>query len=109
MEQSVNLTARILLRASCLLLAPLTAVRAEELVRFDFETGDLQGWRVVEALSFIQAGKEMLARRPRSDMPGFVPSEPDLKREAKYAQRKEIEMRTGRRSERGGRCTTLRS
>jgi hypothetical protein len=46
-----------------------------------------------EALALIQAGKDELARRPRCDMPGFVPSEPDQRREAKVAERREIELR----------------
>lgn len=46
-----------------------------------------------EALAIIQAGKESLARRPRGDeMVGFIPSEADLRREAKYAQRRQIEL-----------------
>ena len=45
-----------------------------------------------EALAIIQAGQEQLARRPRADMPGFVPSDPDQRREAKYAFRREIEL-----------------
>jgi hypothetical protein len=45
-----------------------------------------------EALAIIQAGQEQLARRPRADMPGFVPSDPDQRREAKYAFRRQIEL-----------------
>lgn len=46
-----------------------------------------------EALAIIQSGRERLAQRPRCDMPGFVPSEPDQRREAKYVERREIEGR----------------
>jgi len=46
-----------------------------------------------EALSIIQAGKAMLAQRPRADMRGFVPCEKDLSREQKYAARRRIEHR----------------
>jgi len=49
--------------------------------------------RYREALAIIQAGQEQLRRRPRADMPGFVPSEPDQRREIKYAQRPAIELR----------------
>ncbi len=48
--------------------------------------------RYREALAIIQAGRDQLARRPRADMPGFVPSEPDQRREAKYALRRQIEL-----------------
>jgi hypothetical protein len=54
---------------------------------------DMQDSRYREALAIIQAGREQLARRPRADMPGFVPSEPDRRREAKYAFRRQIELR----------------
>ena len=49
--------------------------------------------RYREAIAILQAGKEMLARRPRCDMPGFVPCPTDLRREAKFAMRREIELR----------------
>ena len=46
-----------------------------------------------EALAIIQSGKESLARRPRGDeLAGFIPSETDLRREAKYAQRRQVEL-----------------
>ncbi len=44
-----------------------------------------------EALALIQAGKEMLAQRPEADLPGFVPCAEDQRREAKYAERRQIE------------------
>jgi hypothetical protein len=48
--------------------------------------------RYQEALTILQAGKAMLASRPRGDeLAGFVPCEADQHREAKYAQRREIE------------------
>ncbi len=40
-----------------------------------------------EALAIIEAGKLMLASRPRADMPGFEPCGTDCLREAKYASR----------------------
>jgi hypothetical protein len=47
-----------------------------------------------EALAIIQSGKDALSARPRGDeLAGFVPSEADLRREAKYAERREIESR----------------
>jgi len=46
-----------------------------------------------EALALIQAGKDMLAKCPREDMPGSVPCEVDRRREAKYAMRRQIELR----------------
>ncbi|NQT41440.1 MAG: PD40 domain-containing protein [Planctomycetes bacterium] len=45
-----------------------------------------------EALAIIRAGGEMLARRPRADMPGFVPCETDRQREEKYATRRQAEL-----------------
>ena len=47
----------------------------------------------VEALAIIRAGQQMLAERPRADMPGFQPCEVDQRREAKYALRRQIELR----------------
>ena len=38
-------------------------------------------------------GKQMLARRPRADMPGFQPCEVDCRREEKYAARRSVEAR----------------
>jgi hypothetical protein len=35
----------------------------------------------------------MLTQRPRADMPGFKPCEKDVQREAKYEQRRAIELR----------------
>lgn len=43
----------------------------------------------VEALAIIQAGKEMLAQRPRADMPGFVACEIDRQRQQKYLERQQ--------------------
>lgn len=45
-----------------------------------------------EALALIQAGKEMLAKHPRADMPGFQPCETDRQREAKFQERRRIEL-----------------
>ena len=50
--------------------------------------------RFREALAIIEAGKAMLARRPRGDvLDGFIPCETDRLREEKYAQRRQIELR----------------
>lgn len=64
---------------------------------------DKQDPRYREALAMIQAGRERLTRRPRADMPGFVPSEPDQLREAKYALRRQIELRNREAIRRGER------
>jgi len=55
-----------------------------------------------EALALIQAGKELLARRPRADMAGFQPCETDLRREEKYVSRRLVEQ-TNRAAIRDGR------
>jgi len=47
----------------------------------------------LKALAIIRAGKEMLAKRPRVDMPGFVPCAADRKRDSKYDMRRQIERR----------------
>jgi len=49
--------------------------------------------RYVEALEIIRSGREMLARRPRADMPGFRPCAVDEARQRKYAKRRQIELR----------------
>jgi len=54
---------------------------------------DPQDSRYREALAVIQAGRTQLARRPRADMPGFVPRKPDQDREAAYAYRRRSELR----------------
>jgi len=46
----------------------LQAAGAEESVRFDFETGDLQGWKVVEG-NF----QSSLGKRPRFNNPPHAP------------------------------------
>jgi hypothetical protein len=47
-----------------------------------------------EALAILRAGKENLAKRPRGDdMAGFVPCKADLRREQKYADRRDVERR----------------
>ncbi len=51
----------------------------------------------LEALEIIRAGKDLLARRPRADMPGFqLVSPTEIQQEQKYRDRlqQEIEMRT---------------
>ena len=47
----------------------------------------------IEALAIIRAGQRMLDERPRADMPSFRPCETDLRREEKYAQRRDAERR----------------
>jgi len=47
----------------------------------------------VEALAIIQAGTEMLAQRPRADMPGFVACETDRQRQQKYLERQQVAAR----------------
>ena len=45
-----------------------------------------------EALTIITAGKELLAQRPRNDMPGFVLTDPiEIDQEAKYQARLQLE------------------
>jgi hypothetical protein len=46
-----------------------------------------------EAISIIRQGQETLKKRPRADMPGFVPCEFDQQREQKYDIRRQIELR----------------
>ncbi len=46
-----------------------------------------------QALAIIQAGKEMLQKRPRADMPNFQPCQTDRKRQQKYELREKIELR----------------
>ena len=58
-----------------------------------FQDTDKTDSSYVEALAIIRAGQQMLAERPRADMPGFQPCEVDQRREAKYAQRRQIELR----------------
>jgi hypothetical protein len=47
--------------------------------------------RYAEALTIIEAGKKMLAERPREDMPGFQVLGKDAEREARYQARAKIE------------------
>ena len=49
-----------------------------------------------EALALIEAGRGMLSRHPRADMPGCVPCQPDRQRLSHYAARQEIEQRNRR-------------
>ncbi|MFH1921141.1 MAG: hypothetical protein ABIP48_14830, partial [Planctomycetota bacterium] len=45
-----------------------------------------------EALAIIEAGREMLAQRPRADMPGFqLTNQTEIDQEAKYQARLELE------------------
>ena len=52
--------------------------------------------KYAEALAIIRAGAKMLKKRPRVDMPGFVPCEADRKRDKKYAVRLRAEQRSRR-------------
>jgi len=47
--------------------------------------------RYAEALAIIEAGKKLLAERPREDMPGFQILGKDAQREARYQERAKIE------------------
>jgi hypothetical protein len=47
--------------------------------------------KYAEALAIIEAGKKMLAERPREDMPGFQILGKDAEREARYQERAKIE------------------
>ncbi len=48
--------------------------------------------KYIEALGIIRAGKEMLARRPRGEMPGFrLVSDIEIQQEAKYRARLQLE------------------
>ena len=51
----------------------------------------------IEALSIIQSGAQLLAHRPRADMPGFTPNPTDQTRQQRYNARQQIEQ-TNRRS-----------
>ena len=57
-----------------------------------------------EALAIIQAGKDMLAKRPRADMPGFVPCEADQRREEKHRRRRQIELGNREAIRKGGKA-----
>jgi hypothetical protein len=59
--------------------------------------------RYLEALAILQSGHEMLLKRPRCDMPGFVPCEADQRREAKDARLREMEARNREAIRRGER------
>ena len=56
-----------------------------------------------EALAILRAGQQQLATKPRCDMPGFVASGPDQRRERKYEARRAIEARTRDAIRRGSR------
>ncbi|MCX5654072.1 MAG: hypothetical protein NTY65_05420, partial [Planctomycetota bacterium] len=47
--------------------------------------------KYAEALAIIEAGRKMLAKRPREDMPGFQILGKDAEREARYQERAKIE------------------
>ena len=44
-----------------------------------------------QALAIIQKGKENLAKKPRADMPGFVPGEDSISRQKFYKHREDVE------------------
>jgi len=92
-------------------LTKLTGVRFPDLASFDKDQGPqvaferpelspcLSGLKkkdrnaYMEALAVIRAGGEMLKKRPRADMDGFVACPIDQQREQKYLAREEIEAR----------------
>ena len=49
--------------------------------------------KYAQALAIIQAGKDMLASRPRADMPGFVPCDECLRREREFARRAALQQK----------------
>lgn len=49
--------------------------------------------KYLEALEIIRAGRSMLQKRPRADMPGFQACTVDQHREEKYTMRQQIELR----------------
>jgi hypothetical protein len=53
---------------------------------------DTDSAEYVEALAIIEAGKQMLAKRPGADMSGFVACPVDQQREQNYTMRQEIEL-----------------
>ena len=65
---------------------------------------DKDGPAYKEALAIIRAGKAMLAKRPRADMPGFQPCETDRGREEKYVRRRQAELRNREAIRSGGKC-----
>ena len=52
---------------------------------------DANGPAYAEALAIIEAGKAMLAKRPRADMAGFEACPVDQQRERKYVQQQRVE------------------
>jgi hypothetical protein len=72
---------------------PLISFERPELSPCLAKFSDKSDPQYLEALALIRAGQANLTQRPRCDMPGFVPSEPDQRREAKYAERRQIELR----------------
>ncbi len=66
--------------------------------------GDTHDPKYEEALAIIRAAEQMLARRPRADMPGFVPCPTDRRREQKYALRRQIELRNRESIRTGGKA-----
>ncbi|MHC4627744.1 MAG: HzsA-related protein [Planctomycetota bacterium] len=50
----------------------------------------------LEAVAIIEAGREMLAKRPRADMPGFEACPTDQRRQRDYAMRQQVEMSSRR-------------
>jgi hypothetical protein len=53
---------------------------------------DTSGPEYIEALAIIEAGKRILERRPRADMPGFEACAIDQRRQQDYAMRQQVEM-----------------
>ena len=56
------------------------------------QLGDKTDPKYIEALAIIRAGKDMLARRPRGDMPGFeLVDQIEIDQEAKYQAQLKLE------------------
>ncbi len=65
------------------------------------QISDKRSAQYQEALAIIRAGRDMLQKRPRADMPGFEPCPVDKNRQDKYSQRQEAERRSRRAIQRG--------
>ncbi len=72
-------------------LGPQVSFDRPELSPCLAKIADPNGPAYAEALAIIQTGKDMLARRPRADMPGFEACPIDQQRQQKYVQRQQIE------------------
>jgi hypothetical protein len=57
---------------------------------------DAKGPEYLEALAIIDAGSQMLKKRPRADMPGFQACPIDQRRQQQYIARQQIELNNRR-------------